>query len=471
MLPDPPALPASLGTRTALVTGIEAEIETLVADLEPPPPAARGRGALPVLPACALWTGMLVCVLRGFSTQLALWRLLAVHGLFGRTFEVKPGAVYDRLDRGTSLPLETLFVHITQLLHERLAPYADRTLAPFATEVVALDETVLEQALKVLPALREKRGRALLPGKLATVFNLRLQQFVRAWVVEDVNEREQLHARELVAGIPAGSLILCDLGYFAFAWFDDLTHAGYWWISRLRSKVTYEVVHTFYQDQERGIADQLVWLGTYRADQAGELVRLVSFPVGRQTQRYLTNVLTPSVLPLHEIARLYARRWDIELAFKLLKRDLKLHLLWSAKPSVLAQQVWASLIIAQIILGMWVEIAGRAEVDVFEVSLSLLVEYAPILAHDGHDPIETFVTKGRFARFIRPSRRTQIQAPVIPPEAIIPAPPDLVTSRPARYGTGQGSIPITPAPTLDFSPPPHAPIDPGRRGRGTGGRA
>jgi hypothetical protein len=468
MVPDPPALPPSLRESPSLLSGIEAELATFVSALEPPPPAARGRGALPVLPAFALWTGMLLCVLRGFSTQAALWRLLAVHGVWGRTFEIKPGTVYDRLERGTTLPLETLFAQVSHLLHDRLAPSADTTLAPFATEVVAIDETVLEQALKVLPALREKRGRALLPGKLATIFNVRLQQFVRAWVIEDVNEREQLHARDLVAGIPAQSLLLFDLGYFAFAWFDDLTHAGYWWISRLRSKVTYTVEHTFYARD--GVTDQLVWLGAYRADQAGEMARLVSFPVGSRTQTYLTNVLDPTVLPLHEIARLYARRWDIELAFKMLKRDLKLHLLWSAKPSVLAQQVWASLIIAQIILGMWVEIAGRAEVDVFEVSLALLVEYAPILARDGLDPIETFVTKGRFAGFIRPSRRTRILAPVIPPEALIPAPPDLVTSRPARYATGQGSIPITPALVLDFSPPPRAPIDPRRRGRGTGGR-
>jgi Transposase DDE domain len=182
-------------------------------------------------------------------------------------------------------------------------------------------------------------------------------------------------------------------------------------------------------------------------------------------------MLDPTLLPLHEIARLYARRWDIELAFKLLKRDLKLHLLWSAKPTVLAQQVWATLIIAQVLLALWVEIAGRAEVDVFEVSLALLVEYAPQLAADGQDPIAVFVERGRFARFIRPSRRTRNQAPVIPPEDIIPAPLNLSTSRPARYGTGQGSIPITPASAINFSPPPRMPIDPGRRGRGTGGRS
>ena len=40
----------------------------------------------------------------------------------------------------------------------------------------------------------------------------------------------------LLEGLPWRSLILFDLGYFSFAWFDYLTSMGYWWISRLREK-------------------------------------------------------------------------------------------------------------------------------------------------------------------------------------------------------------------------------------------
>ena len=466
---EPPPLPPSLTDHAPLLTSIEADLQTIIADLEPPPPTARGRGALPVLPALCLWTGMIACILRGFTSQAALWRLLAVQGLWGDRFEVHPNTVRTRLERGTTAGLESLFVRISQVLHARLAPYFDQTLAPFAAEVVALDETVLERVLTFLPALRTAPDRARLPGKLATAFDLRRQQWCRAQLIPDVHEREQLHARDLAEGIPAASLLVFDLGYFAFAWFDDLTRAGYWWVSRMRQRVSCEIKHTFY-DQD-GVCDQLVWLGIYRADQAGEMARLVSFPIGTRTHTYLTNVLDPHTLPVHEIARVYARRWDIELAFKLLKRDLKLHFLWSGKQAILAQQVWATLIIAQVALALWKEIAGRAGVDVFDVSLSLLVTYAPALAADGLDPVEVFVTRGRFAGFIRPSRRRTNQAPVISPEKIIPAPPELMTSRPARYGTGQGSISITPAPCIDFSPPHPPPIDPTRRGRGTGGRA
>jgi len=49
--------------------------------------------------------------------------------------------------------------------------------------------------------------------------------------------------------LPVGSLILEDLGYFGFAWLDWLTDAGYWFISRLKEKTSYEILHTFIQDE------------------------------------------------------------------------------------------------------------------------------------------------------------------------------------------------------------------------------
>src|SRR5437588_13048175 len=119
---------------------------------------------------------------------------------------------------------------------------------------------------------------------------------------------------------------------------------------------------------------------SYRTDRPPHAVRLTTTPRASTTHRYLPHVTTPLVLPLHELPALYARRWDVELAYKLLKRELNLHLLWSGKPAVIHQQIWATLIIAQILLGLWVEVAGRAEVDVFDVSLALLVRHAPLLA-------------------------------------------------------------------------------------------
>jgi hypothetical protein len=111
------------------------------------------------------------------------------------------------------------------------------------------------------------------------------------------------------------SLILADLGYFGFAWFDWLTEQGYYWISRLRAKTSYKVLHIFYQCAD--VFDGVVFLGAYRADKAACAVRLIRFTVGNKRYDYITNVLDPTLLPIEQVARLYARRWDIELAIKL----------------------------------------------------------------------------------------------------------------------------------------------------------
>jgi hypothetical protein len=54
-------------------------------------------------------------------------------------------------------------------------------LAPFASQVVALDETTLDPVARTLPLLRHcKKGAVeLLPGKLAGLFDVRLHLWRR----------------------------------------------------------------------------------------------------------------------------------------------------------------------------------------------------------------------------------------------------------------------------------------------------
>src|SRR5436305_991503 len=151
------------------------------------------------------------------------------------------------------------------------------------------------------------------------------------------------------------------------------------------------------------------------------------------TLTYLSNVLDPSVLPIQEIARLYARRWDIELAFLTLKEHLGLHLWWSSKVTVILVQVWACLILAQLLQAVRLEIACRAQVEPFEVSLPLLVTYVPQPWAMGQDLIATCVQRGRQLGVIRPSSRMRVQGPEVAAEQIQPRPENLVLTRAAKY--------------------------------------
>jgi hypothetical protein len=410
---------------------IERFLQELIEALEPAAEEPNGPGRPRILPALCLWAGVIICVLEGWSSQRKVWRLLSLKGLWHYPrFAISDEAVYKRLEQGGPEPLKQLFEAVSKALLERLQGFAQK-LAPFASEVVAIDATTLDQVLRHLPCLRAvPRGEdTLLPGKLAGVFDVRVQQWRYIEHVASPHQNDKVAALNLLEHIQRGALILMDLGFFSFPWFDQLTAEGYYWISRLRDKTSYQIVHTYYQQGET--FDGLIWLGNYRADRARYAVRLVSFRIGDRLYQYITNVTAPSLLSLHDIAVLYARRWDIELAFKLIKRELGLHLLWSAKEAVLMQQVWAVLLISQILHGLQLEIAAKAQVDPFDVSLPLLVEYLP----DWHDVdlVALLVERGRQGGFIRPSRRIRIQTPPIQRADYHPIPPDLVLVRDPRY--------------------------------------
>ncbi|MCL5026719.1 MAG: hypothetical protein M1531_09555 [Chloroflexi bacterium] len=144
---EPCSVPVSPTDPQPVVGQVEQFLKDAISQMEPEAvdPCRGGLGRPRVLPALALWAGMLVCVLRGFTSQIDIWRLLTARQLwFYPRFQLSDQAVYDRLENAGTAPLEQLFQQITDLLQHRLRPYAQAAqyeLAPFATAVVALDET------------------------------------------------------------------------------------------------------------------------------------------------------------------------------------------------------------------------------------------------------------------------------------------------------------------------------------------
>jgi hypothetical protein len=421
---------------SALLNRLEALLCELVTALTPCATApGRHRGRPPILPALLLWAGLTVCVLRRATAQRELWRLLSATGLWHYpAVPVTDDAVYKRLAAEGSPAMAGLFADLTALLlATRAGPLPADDPAPFAAAILARDETTLDPVARRLPALRglPPGDAALLPGKLAGVFDVRAQLWRHLAHVTAPRQNEKVVARQLVATCPDHSLFLCDLGYFAFAWFDDLTEGGHWWVSRLRDKTSYALIHVCYQAGDT--LDALVWLGAHRADRAKHAVRLVQYRHGSTLRRYITNVTDPAQLPLAAIARLYARRWDIERAIDLVKTHLGLHLLWSSKPDVVLVQVWAVLVIAQLLQALRGTVAARAGVDLWDVSLPLLVRYLPQYAAHHADPLAAFIADGHRLGYIRPSRRTRIVAPTVAADDLRPPPPELVRVRTPRH--------------------------------------
>ncbi len=404
-------------TQQQLVTYVTEKSQALV-------PTGKGRGKPATLTALHLCLGIVLCGLEGFGSQLKLWRRLCLEpmGPFAPVLVVDQ-AVYNRLARAAGA-MRVFFEQVSGWMSEQLVGLEERSLAPWACQVLALDESTLDAVGRWLPELRAllPGDPGLLAGRISALFDLRRQQWVRVEVWQEAVANCKQQARLLLEGLQVGTLLLFDRGYLSFPWFDELTERGLWWLSRYANHASMEVRHILYQGD--GVLDAIVWLGRYRADRAKYPVRLVQYYQHGHLYRYLTNVLDPTQLPLAEVARLYARRWDIELAFDVLKEHLHVSQLWSAKWPVLCVQIWCALLLAQLFHGLQVQLAAQEGVEPFDVSIDLLVELVPRLLQRGIAPLPALGRLGRELGLIRPSTRLRVQVPFVDATWITPAPPE-----------------------------------------------
>jgi hypothetical protein len=407
---------------------LRSQVATLLADVSDAlgaPPAGRGRP--PILTDTHLWGCTLLTVLDGCPTQRGIWGEVTTGERWGAPVDVVDETVRKRLLTRESAPMAAFFAQVSALMTEILP--GDATLAPFATEVYALDATTLDKVVRTDP----DTGQRPLAGRVHTCFDVRRQLFRAIALTPNPAANERPQVPPLVADLPTGSLLLMDRGYTAFALFDRLVADGFHLLTRYDK--TFAVTHTLTNTQ--GVRDELGFCGVWRADRGQTLLRRITLAVpGSRPRTYLTSVLDPQVLPPIAVAQLYARRWDVEVAFKTIKRGLGLHLIWSTQWTMIAVQIWATLVIFQIASGIRAEIARRAGVSVFDVSLPLLLQRLPRIAQGPqgrHDPIGFIVSRGRYGGIIRPARRTPSSVPDdLPVES---PPPDLPTTRTPRYRT------------------------------------
>ncbi|MBV9482861.1 MAG: transposase [Acidobacteria bacterium] len=206
-------------------------------------------------------------------------------------------------------------------------------------------------------------------------------------------------------------------------------------MARLRSNGSYVIEHCLVQRD--GYFEALIFLGAHRSDRSAYLMRLVRVRYRGQWYSYISNITDPLQLSGGQIVQLYARRWDIELGFRLLKDHLGLNLLWSAKMNVIGAQLWATVILAQLLHALQVQVAVEAGVETFDVSLEGLWRYLPELAELASKQrvplVQAILQVGRAIKLIRPSTRIRRVVPEIDWQEITPPPIDLTWRREPRY--------------------------------------
>ena len=253
------------------------------------------------------------------------------------------------------------------------------------THLWAVDAATLEALFRKVGALR---GLAAPPlaGKLWGMLDLVTLLPAHLWTGDDPQQNEKAGCPEVLARTPRDTLLVFDMGFFAFPFFDDLTEAGVFFLTRLREKSAYTVVQTL--GSGTGWRDSLIQLGVYRSNPCRCRLRLVEVRHAGTWYRYLTNGLEPAILPAADVAELYRRRWHIETAFLTVKRLLGLSYLWTGADNGVQLQLWATWLLYAVLVDLCDEIAEHLGVATERVSREMVFRglYHYAVARANGDP-------------------------------------------------------------------------------------
>jgi len=187
---------------------------------------------------------------------------------------------------------------------------------------------------------------------------------------DDSQTNDKALLPQLLKWVGANTLLVFDLGYFAFTFFDDLTIKMCFFVTRLREKTSYQVLQSLVNRPH--VRDQIVQLGLYRSNPCVHPVRLIEVSVNGAWRRYLTNVLDPQQLSIVEVVALYEYRWSIETSFLLIKRLLDLAYLWVGGLNGIRLQVWATFLFYAILIDLCDDVAELLQVPLEAISVEMV---------------------------------------------------------------------------------------------------
>lgn len=232
-----------------------------------------------------------------------------------------------------------LYQRVFEQVLARCREVAGRKPFRFKNPLLSLDMTVIDLCAELFPWAVFRRTK----GAVKLHFTLDHDGYLPTMlVITDGKHHETPVARQQT--FTPGTILVFDRGYLDFAWFADLTAAGVFFVTRLKTTADYRVIARRVPPQDRGIlTDQDIRLcgPLTRQKYPGVLRRVVARTETGERLEFLTNHRT---FGASTIARIYRDRWQIELFFKALKQNLRVKTFVGTTANALHIQIWTALI-------------------------------------------------------------------------------------------------------------------------------
>ena len=288
-----------------------------------------------------------------FAMALVAHFLLNLNSLRELQIRLQTG----RLKEG--LALEGISVaHLPKLLHARpaqlwgplvakLISRLNRQQAPSALRVV--DATFFRLGAKLF-ARRFRKDLTRNAGVKMTMMMDPETAIPLKWTTSVGNGHDGVHAERLLSSEDIGGLVfLIDRGYRKYRLYDNLIDRDADFVTLEAATIRYTVLQErLISGDSEVLSDQIVILGPKNAPHRmhNRVRRLViETPKGEIT--FLTSLLE---MPGEQVAQLYTRRWEIEVFFRWLKRQIGMIRPLGYSPLAAQHTIYAALVAYLIVL-------------------------------------------------------------------------------------------------------------------------
>ena len=195
-------------------------------------------------------------------------KIVAREGMLGvAPLTVSPQAITKRLDVLPAAVLGQLLAEVCARVQSQAPPPLPQPRwAPVGEHcpLIAMVEGATREARRNKTAVLRARTGLVLAGKM----RVRVAAFRhRPWwphETEDARANDQRFAAEILAALPPGGLLVCALGFFSSLWFDDLTAASKFVVTRMRVTTAYRTI----QELSCGPyhREEIIQVGQYRSN-------------------------------------------------------------------------------------------------------------------------------------------------------------------------------------------------------------
>jgi Transposase DDE domain len=300
-------------------------------------------------------------------------RVLWADGLLWvKPLQVSRQALSQRLMQLPVRYFVQIFEQVLEHLRSKPAPASSlqgwSSLQEQFSAIWIADGSTLEELRKRLK-IQVGKG-TVLAGKMMVIVDLLTHRPVFSWYTPEYKANDKQWVDHLLKKLPTGGLLVFDLGFFKFQWFDQFTDTHKYFVTRQREKTAFKVKKVLSVGSH--YRDRIIQMGEYRSNPCQYPVRMVSVLWGKIWYHYLTNVLDPTKLSARQVCDLYRRRWRVEDAFSITKRLLGLAYVWVGNRNGMEIQIYATWIFYAIVNDLCAEVAIAMNQPLERISLEMV---------------------------------------------------------------------------------------------------